>query len=178
MRAVLGVDPGKTGAVAFLGGERFPQGHPAHGNVPVPNWVRDMPIRREGKKFSYDVVAMRGIVEEAQQAVYDAGVAGASLRVVVETTNAFPNMGRSTLWQQAWGIAIWQGLCVGMGLQPHLVHANTWTAALGIRGSDKAGHLRMARDLYPDMRMSLERQRDHGRADAILVAEWGRGRLF
>ena len=51
-----------------------------------------------------------------------------------------------------------------------------WKKAFAL-GSDKAMALETARRLYPGAAAELKRQKDHNRAEAVLLAHWGRGEL-
>lgn len=69
------------------------------------------------------------------------------------------------------------GLAFGMALAmtqrinapTHLVTPQKWKKDLGL-SSDKNDSLAMARKLWPDA--PLERKKDNGRAEALLLAHW------
>jgi crossover junction endodeoxyribonuclease RuvC len=51
-----------------------------------------------------------------------------------------------------------------------LVTPQAWKKYHGLIGSEKAASLELARSMFPEA--SLKRQKDHGRADALLMAVW------
>ena len=58
------------------------------------------------------------------------------------------------------------------------VMAATWRRAAGIApGSDKERSRQMALQRWPDQAKYLGRKRDHGRAEAMLIAAYGAGTL-
>ncbi|CAB5675666.1 hypothetical protein [Comamonas aquatica] len=56
------------------------------------------------------------------------------------------------------------------------VSPQSWKRAYGL-GPDKNKALETARSLYPGAQADLKRQKDHNRAEAVLLAHWGRGEL-
>jgi len=53
----------------------------------------------------------------------------------------------------------------------HLVTPQIWKKSMGLT-ADKRTSLKMARELWPNA--PLNRQKDNGRAEALLIAEWAR----
>jgi crossover junction endodeoxyribonuclease RuvC len=53
-----------------------------------------------------------------------------------------------------------------------LVAPATWKKAFGLLGADKAASIARAKALFPAA--SLERKKDHGKAEALLLAEYAR----
>ena len=51
-----------------------------------------------------------------------------------------------------------------------------WKRRYGL-GSEKGKALETARKLYPDAAADLKRQKDHNRAEAVLLAHWGKDGL-
>jgi crossover junction endodeoxyribonuclease RuvC len=51
-----------------------------------------------------------------------------------------------------------------------LVTPQAWKKFHGLIGSEKSASLELARSMFPEA--SLKRQKDHGRADALLMAVW------
>jgi hypothetical protein len=58
----------------------------------------------------------------------------------------------------------------------HLVRPRLWKDKLGL-SSDKNESLEMAREVYPDAEELLRRQKDDGRAEALLLVEYARRHL-
>ncbi|MCP4585361.1 hypothetical protein [Pseudoalteromonas sp.] len=82
--------------------------------------------------------------------------------------------GRSAKLSSNYGL--WWGLLVGNGIKYDLVAAKTWQKvmlkdAIGKDTKEKA--LQKARALFPGQAKQLKRQKDHDRADALLLARYG-----
>jgi len=63
-----------------------------------------------------------------------------------------------------------EGLIVGYGQKFKTIRPKVWQAEFNLTG-DKDSHLNLARELFPVGDM-LKRKKDHGRADALLIAEY------
>jgi len=66
----------------------------------------------------------------------------------------------------------WEGAVQALGFTLLLAHPPTWKKAMGVAGGDKGRSVLEASRLFPEA--SLKRKKDHGRADALLLAEYGR----
>jgi hypothetical protein len=58
-------------------------------------------------------------------------------------------------------------------IKVEVVAARTWQSNLGL-GKGKDASRNMASILFPDLAKHLTRVQDHNRADALLIAEYGR----
>jgi crossover junction endodeoxyribonuclease RuvC len=64
-----------------------------------------------------------------------------------------------------------RGLCVGNGIPYHLIQPQSWKKAMmPDMGREKGASIQKVTQLYPDL--SLTRVKDHGIADAILIARY------
>lgn len=59
-------------------------------------------------------------------------------------------------------------------LDVKVVQPPTWKRHFGLLRTEKAESLHRARGLYPQVAHMLKRQKDHNRAEAILLAHYGR----
>jgi len=188
--AVCAVDPGKTGCAALLLGDRL-----TLTDVPTVTLSRS----GRGKVVEYDRLALA----EAVRAVVDrCREAALTLRVVIEEPyypqgNASQHNGTI-----GFGFGLWVGMFTYAGCPPFFVPPATWKAAvfagsglgaaaiprtLAGKEREKAKRERdrllknnareLARRLFPAEAGSFARVEDHNRADAALLAYWGR-RLF
>lgn len=91
--------------------------------------------------------------------------------VIVESVHAMPGQGVSSTFK--FGVAFGGALALAERIegQCKLISARTWKKAMGL-SSDKDDSLEMARGLWPQA--PLSRKKDNGRAEALLLAEWGR----
>ncbi len=157
----LGIDPGLTGAVARIGyvdivGMRV-------GRADYKTW--DAPTAKDGKHTVLLPVEMRRILLEA--------VSGQECVVFLEKVHSMPKQGVSSSFNFGEGYGIWQGLIVGLGLRWEKVTPQRWQKEMlaGMQGGKDASIIK-AQELFPQAELS--RKKDHGRADALLIAEYGR----
>jgi crossover junction endodeoxyribonuclease RuvC len=151
--AILGIDPGLHGAIACLNEDA--------------SWVEDIPVF-DGKPTEYN---LNGMVDLILAQLLDDRL---GVRAMLETTNARPGHSARSTWSQSRGIAVWEGILAALGVPYDLVRPQQWTKAVGLpKKADKAAHIALAQRLYPDLADRLTRKKDDGRADAILVAEYG-----
>ena len=64
------------------------------------------------------------------------------------------------------------GVLATLGLGYRAISPAVWKREMGLQRAEKADSRRKAQELYPTA--SLARVKDHGRAEALLIAEWGR----
>lgn len=146
---LIGIDPGLTGAVAALD---------TGGNV----WVRDMPVT---------AYSATGAVKNALDGPALARMIGAvQSHVFIERVSAMPGQGVASMFSLGmsyWGAA---GVCAGLGLPVTLVTPGEWKRHFKL-GADKDMARGLASRLYPQI--DLSRKKDHGRAEALLIARYG-----
>jgi crossover junction endodeoxyribonuclease RuvC len=84
------------------------------------------------------------------------------------------SMGVTSAFSFGWGYGIWIGICAAMEIPYQLVHPASWKRRLMsdmAKGKD-ASRVK-AMQLYPWAAKDLTRVKDHGRADALLLAHYG-----
>jgi hypothetical protein len=169
MAVFLGVDPGNEGALAVL-----PDG-------PVPRITfHDTPllIVKSGNKNRKVMNA------PAVKLMLDAIIQehGPDLYAVIEKVAAMPStddrkasMGATSAFNFGKGVGIWLGMLAMAGIPYEEVHPATWKSVL-LRdmGKEKSASIMKATQLYPSTARDLTRVKDHGRADALMLAEYGR----
>ena len=94
---------------------------------------------------------------------------GDDCEVVIEAVHSFTGQGVASTFKfgTAFGGAI--GLAERLKCPWHMVSPKAWKKALKL-DSDKTKSLVMARELWPTA--PLKRQKDNGRAEALLLAHW------
>lgn len=159
-KIIVGIDPGKSGAVCVLTGT-------------APTIVTTPTVKLTGTKRDYNLVSMRALL-----AVLDP----AETLVVIERTGVRPGEGVVSAHSIGWGAGLWTGMLVGLQLPYLQVAPTTWRAAL-LKGMPKAESPKQRKEqaalvagqLFP--RVSLRGPRGgllDGHADALLLAEYGR----
>ena len=177
MTVIIGIDPGKSGAIATLIDGRYN--------------VYDIPtltvISGKGKNLKksvdYDIAALNtlliaysctrrepiyAVVERAEAVTYGATSARGSYHNSAQT-----NFSKG----RGYGIieALLQINSIPIIAAPY---ARVWKKGLGLTDSSKAyadkkeASRLMALDLYPELADELKRKKDNGRAEALLLIEW------
>lgn len=162
---VLGIDPGLDGAAALLGN----------------GWskVLDLPTREDeanGRRIDG-----RSLAQHLAAAI----PSGERVRVCIEALSSTGGWGRnsaSTVGSQhlTQGTILCAVECLGLEVDYH-VTPQDWKKFYGLGGKDKGQKpetARRAREIvttfYPDLADFVLRQKDHNRAEAVLIAHWFR----
>ena len=161
LRVTFGVDPGLSGAiVTLLDGE--------------PGPMLDMPTFDNGTANEVDAVALAKFIREVR-----AQHPGAHVSACIEKVRAMPSTGpnRRTMGAQSsfnFGDGFGQVKCAFrvLGIVPVLAEARSWKSHMGLTGTNKDAARLLAIKRFPGAADKLQRKKDSGRADAILVALW------
>lgn len=146
MSYYLGIDPGKTGAIALLDARGCP--------VLLEDWLGD------------EIVAAGLLL--AAQGKYGRFVVGA-----LENVHSRPTDGVKQAFCFGRNFGAWLGLCAACGVPLELVTPQTWMKGVVFKtDGGKDASLTAARRLFPSMSERLKRKKDNGRADALLIARW------
>lgn len=167
MTTVIGIDPGLTGAAAAI---------TAAGAVSII----DLPT----KAMEYAAIGDRRIdLRELVRSLRSICPAGDGVKVVLEEVGI---MGQGNAIQSVGSLCASAALILGaldiLGTPPHTVQPRRWKEHFGLkRGADektaawKKRHRDMALRLYPAAPITLAKH--DGRAEALLIAHWGRSLL-
>ena len=158
---VLGVDPGATGAVAFL---QIASGYP------VDLEVIDMPVLMVGGRTKVDEYALAREI--------DARVDGGELfaGAIIEQGGVRPMNGRigaAAFWL---GLGAVRGILAANFIPIEITTPAAWKRALKVP-ADKDGARLRASAIFPPWAGLWTRKKDHGRAEAALIALYGANRL-
>ena len=93
------------------------------------------------------------------------------LYAYVERAQAMPKQGVSSTFRYGYGYGVIIGLLAGLGIPYETVRPGEWKKRAGLIGRDKEASRALARQLWPTA--PLGRVRDHGRAEALLIAKYG-----
>jgi crossover junction endodeoxyribonuclease RuvC len=116
-----------------------------------------------GQRQEYDLPGMAALL---------APYAGNGAHVVLEESQAMPGQGVRSMFTIGVGFGLWLGILATLQLPYTRIRPAVWKRALGLLGAQKgpgkeAARLR-AQQLFPSA--DLRRKRDHGRAEALLLA--------
>jgi crossover junction endodeoxyribonuclease RuvC len=92
---------------------------------------------------------------------------------IIERVSAMPKQGVTSTFRFGHAAGCLYGLVVGLGLPVSFVTPQAWQKHHGIGAAPKAA-VQRAVQLFPGLAGSLTRKRDHNRADAALIATYGR----
>lgn len=156
MTTYIGIDPGISGAVAAL----YPKRPPV---------VHDVPVALEGRRRRILVPALADLIRDLVTA--EPG----EVRAVLERVHSHPKQGVASTFAFGHAAGVLEGVVCALSLPYTLVRPQDWKKSM-LAGSPKgkgAGLIRAAQ-LFPDLTGQLARKKDHNRADALLLAEYGR----
>ena len=151
---VAGIDPGKSGALAIT----YPDGSVQAFDVPrVKLKGKDVPAWQEWQR--------------SWSGAFD--FAGVDL-VVIEDVAARPGQGVTSMFTFGRTLGFAHALAVASGASVQMVTPSVWKGKLGLLNSSKEASREKATALYPKSVGLLDRVKDDGRAEAILLAHYGR----
>ena len=153
---VIGIDPGITGAVAAIN----------DGDV-VEVWDTPTSQTKVGKKTKTDYMP-------SEMSEIFAGYPPSYVHVFIESVHAMPGQGVCSMFGFGKGFGLWLGILAALKMPRTLVTPQAWKKEMmqGMRDKD-AARIR-AQELFPSLTEKLSRKKDIGRADAILICEYGR----
>ena len=148
---IIGIDPGNTGAVAALS------------NQGEFDYVGDIPLWQEGKKSIIDGAKLAITLKNSSW----------DLSVYLEKVHAMPNQGVTSMFNFGQGYGIIKGVLGCLGYDYTLVTPQAWKKHHGLLKTDKDAARLKAIELFPEAEQYLQRKKDIGRADALLIAAYG-----
>ena len=156
-----GIDPGKTGAIAFIREDR------SIFDVYGERWVFDMPVEYYSPKRT------RISVSGVENILFD--MYGLRTLCAIEKQAAMPGQGVTSVFSLGDSFGLLRALAGVAYDEVVEVAPRTWQKKINrpSTGDSKADSLAMARELFPDYD-GLSRKKDHNRADALLLAVYAR----
>lgn len=160
---IIGIDPGKTGAICRL----EVQENLTAIMMPKIEKLQLCPVVEVKKKKEYDINGMRGLLFHPEKPD----------EVWIEKTHAMPKQGGVSMFSSGKGYGIWLGLIAGLWIRVNEVAPQTWKKFwLKDMPKDKNSSVLRVQQLFPDVNLlPTERSRkpSHDLADAILIAMYG-----
>ena len=160
---IIGIDPGITGAVACI-----------HKNGEAAIWDTPFIEIKKGKKKKNDYLPaeMARIVEKLDDNLDDDPV-----HAFIEQVGAMPNQGVTSMFNFGKGYGMWIGILAALEIPYTFVTPQAWKKELMQGISDKNASRLRAQQLYPSISDQLKLKKHDGRAEALLIAEYGRRQL-
>jgi hypothetical protein len=157
MEERFGIDPGITGAVAFIGSSGVT--------------LLDTPSFKSPKgRPEYDLLGMLNILRDLRASYPD-------IRGVLEKVGAFPKNGSVGNFKLGRGSGLWEMALAALEIPHILVHPVRWKKTV-LDGAPKTsqGEAAVAARLYPGASSQLHGPKGglkEGRVDALLLAHYG-----
>ncbi len=152
-----GIDPGLTGAVAI-----YENGEISLIDTPICEGSNGRKIKNE-----YSPGQMAAIFDP----IGDKG----QCHVFLEKVGPMPKQGVVSMFGFGKGYGIWIGILSALKIPYTLVTPQSWKKEIMGGGAKEKDAARIrAQQLFPKLSADLSRKKDIGRADALLIAEYGR----
>ncbi|WP_316392176.1 crossover junction endodeoxyribonuclease RuvC [Citrobacter farmeri] len=152
MTAVLGIDPGCSGALVLITEQGGYIDHLAMPNIKV------------GTKSRVNGAAVAAWVRQY-------GIKHAYL----EQVGAMPGQGTASMFTFGHAAGVAEGILQGLNIPYTLVTPQAWKKSAGLIGSDKDAARSRAIQLYPGLRALDAKAKGQAIADALLIARHGIG---
>jgi len=153
MTTYIGIDPGLQGAVAII---------QSVGVVIID--TPTMQVKKgKGKKTEYLPIEMAEVL-----------IAYPGCQVFIEKLHSMPGQGVSSSFRLGEGYGLWVGIVSALKLPLTKVTPQAWKKVMMAGLADKDSARGRAQELFPGVAHLLKRKKDCDRADALLLAEYGR----
>lgn len=149
----VGIDPGNTGAIAFVDGDM--------------TCLHDMPTT--AKATGNGVEVNPALVAQILRRIEPGDT------VYLEAVHSMPSQGVSSTFTFGRGFGVVEGVLAALGIPYNLVRPRAWKKRAGLIGKEKDAARGLAIRLYPGSAARLARKKDIGRADALMIAHFGEG---
>lgn len=158
-RIWIGIDPGLTGGVAFI---------PQEGEA----WVDDIPVSQYSATGFVKRAFNPGTFAHMLESVTDGmEFQPVSAHAFLERVSAFPGQGVASMFSL--GMSYWgaYSVCRALKIPVSLIEPKEWKRFFRLE-KDKSLARGMAQRFFPHI--ELARVKDHNRAEALLIAQYGR----
>jgi crossover junction endodeoxyribonuclease RuvC len=158
MKVILGIDPGIRGGMAIVAMDT--------NAAPCLMDAIDIPVTGVGAKERVDVLAIcKWIAQYAPQ------------HAMIERGQAMPRQGASSGFKYGRAIGSIEAAITCCEIPLTIIEPTAWKKFHALRGGDKEVSRQRALQLFPHAHALLARKKDHGRAEAALIALFGLNRI-
>lgn len=154
---IFGIDPGFTGAISIY--------RPNLGLIEV----HDMPVMKSAKGKA--ILNLHGVLDVLEREDDTPHIA------VIEQVGAMPGQGLSSTFRFGQGFGQLEMAIAARGLQVHYVTPQKWKGLFGL-SRDKGVSRSVASQRFPQLAAQFARVKDDGRAEACLIALYGKEKLI
>jgi crossover junction endodeoxyribonuclease RuvC len=116
---------------------------------------------QRGTRQAYDVPGMAALLKP---------YASLQCHVYIEESQPMPGQGTRSMFTTGYGYGLWIGLLTTLQLPYTPIRPGIWKRSMTLGKDKEAARLR-AQQLFPSA--DLRRKKDHGRAEALLLASYG-----
>lgn len=154
---ILGIDPGKNGAMAFLSSK----------GICVVDMPNSIPAIVEAIRKNHDpqTDSLRfAVIEDVGAMTY------------IDASGKKRGQGAQASFNFGFGAGVLHGVLAALGIRVYSVKPATWKLAYGL-SSNKDESRALAVKKFPNLASQLARKKDDGRAEAALLALFGEERF-
>jgi hypothetical protein len=163
MSYIIAIDPGKLGAICCLSSTGK-----IHTIVDTPTVVVK---KAKGNKTEYLESQMASLIED----LIPLGIQ----TVAIENVHSMPGQGVTSMFSMGTGFGLWLGIIATLKLPHERIEPARWKKEMEIAaGSDKSVSIITAQRMFPSASALIRLKKHDGRAEALLLAEWMRRRVF
>lgn len=155
---IIGIDPGVKGAMAFL---------PNHPESPLS--VIDMP-------HSIESIVSSIKEKHEREKIRFAVIEDVTAMTYVNARGEVRGQGAKASFNFGFGTGVLHGALAAIGIPTYQVKPATWKAVFGL-SSNKDLSRELAARKFPALALSFARKKDDGRAEAALLALFGKDRF-
>lgn len=153
IKSFIGIDPGITGAIASISSQGIQ--------------FIDCPIIKISGQTKPNPTLMASELKR---------LATHNSIVIIESVHAMPKQGVCSMFSFGMGYGVWLGIIAALNIPVEFVTPQSWKKYYRL-GSDKEASRAMALQLFPNESDNLKLKKHHGRAEALLLAEYLRRRV-
>lgn len=148
---VIGIDPGLSGALVCIRGAEVLACH----DLPVESGV--------GRRNRLSAPVLTHHLRELL-------TAHGPCRAALEAVSAMPGQGVSSMFSFGRSLGAVEGVLAALGIAVTYYTPAVWKRSYGLSGRPKDASRTRALELFPSAAGLLTRKKDHGRAEALLLA--------
>ena len=158
MNTVIGIDPGKTGAMVIL----YPD--------------------NSARAYQVPLIELKGKQQPAWYTWFDLWSVPAQTvspdLIVIENVAARPKQGVTSMFNFGQTLGFVKAIACSANSRIEHVTPSVWKGKLGLLKSNKGASRELARQLIPSLTPELTRVKDDGVAEAALLAHYGRQHIL
>lgn len=157
-KLILGIDPGFSGALAILDLE-----------LHQPAAIADMPLSKATGKNQIDLKGLADFLGPWADQIRFCILENVSAMTYIDKHGEIRGQGAAASFEFGRSMGILQGMLAAFKIPVILSHPSSWKSALGL-SSNKKDSLALVNKLFPSYHFYFLRQKDDGRAEALLLA--------